>query len=255
MATITAVSAVVTFEREESERVLVVEDEEDLRNLVTFSVRQAGFTVDSAGTGRDAITAARAHHPTVVVLDLMLPDMLGTAVCGLLRHDPRLNEVGILMLTARGSESDRIHGLESGADDYMVKPFNVRELVLRVRTLAKRARDSRIARASQGVHKTLRWGGIEIEPARHRVAIDGAPVSLRPLELKLLVTFVASPGTLFTRADLMRDVWGVEGESDSRTVDTHVRRLRERLGAYEYALETAHGLGYRWREEPVVAGG
>jgi two-component system phosphate regulon response regulator PhoB len=239
--------------REEAERVLVVDAEEDARNLVAFNVRQAGFTVDTAGNGRDGITAARALQPTVVVLEQMLPDMLGTAVCGLLRHDPRLNEVGILMLTARGSAADRIHGLEAGADDYMVKPFHVREVVLRVRSLAKRARDSRIARASEGAHRTLKWGDIEIEPARHRVAIGGQPVSLRPLELRLLVTFVASPGTLFTRADLMRDVWGAEGESDSRTVDTHVRRLRERLGTRGHALETAHGLGYRWREDPGPA--
>jgi DNA-binding response OmpR family regulator len=248
-----SVSAAVSPLRDEVERVLVVDDEEDLRNLVAFSVREAGFIVDSAANGRDAIAAARANRPSVVVLDLMLPDMLGTAVCGALRHDPKLNEVGILMLTARGSEHDRIHGLEAGADDYIVKPFSPRELVLRVRSLAKRARDSRIARANQESLRLLRWKGLEIEPARHRVAIDGALLNLRPLELKLLVTFVAAPGTLFTRADLMRLVWGVEGQTDSRTVDTHVRRLRERLGEYGQAIETAHGLGYRWREEEVLA--
>jgi two-component system phosphate regulon response regulator PhoB len=242
------VSAVVSGEHE-VERILVVDDEDDLRNLVSFSVEQAGFVVDSAATGRDAIAAARAQPPAVVVLDLMLPDMLGTAVCGAFRHDPRLADVGILMLTARGGEDDRIHGLEAGADDYIVKPFNVRELVLRVRSLAKRARDSRVARVSQDGPRVLRWKGIEIEPARYLVRIDGQVASLRPLELKLLSMFVGSPGTTFTRADLMRDVWGSDTTSDSRTVDTHVRRLRERLGVYGAALETAHGIGYRWQED------
>jgi two-component system phosphate regulon response regulator PhoB len=126
-----------------ADRVLVDDDEEDLRNLIVFNVRDAGFEVDAASTGAGALAAARAHRPQVVVLDLMLPDTLGTAVCAALRHDPQLADIGILMLTARGSESDRIQGLEAGADDYVVKPFNVRELVLRVRALANRGKATR----------------------------------------------------------------------------------------------------------------
>ncbi len=232
----------------EADRVLVVDDEDDLRNLVVFNVRNAGFDVQSARNGLDALAAARAHRPAVVVLDLMLPDMLGTAVCAALRHDSELADVGILMLTARGGEYDRIQGLESGADDYVVKPFNVRELVLRIRALANRSRNGRGSKAARA--KVLRWRGIEVEVARHRVSLDGAVLSLRPLEYKLLTTLLGSPGTLFSRADLMRLIWGAEEDSDSRTVDTHVRRLRERLGDYGSALETVHRFGYRWQEDP-----
>jgi DNA-binding response OmpR family regulator len=232
---------------DEIDRVLVVDDEEDLRNLISFNVRSAGFVVDAAATGIAALTTARATRPAVIVLDLMLPDMLGTAVCSAIRHDPDLADVGILMLTARGGDYDRIEGLEAGADDYVVKPFNVRELVLRVRALAKRYRNARLAKVSRP--KVYRWRGLEVEVARHRVVLDGAPLSLRPLEFKLLATLLGSPGTLYSRSDLMRLVWGTEEESDSRTVDTHVRRLRERLGSYGHALETVHRFGYRWRED------
>ncbi len=230
----------------ENERVLVVDDEDDLRNLVVFNVRNAGFEVQSARSGIEALTMARANKPSVIVLDLMLPDMLGTAVCSALRHDPDLAEVGILMLTARGGDYDRIQGLEAGADDYVVKPFNVRELVLRVRALAKRSRAAQDVKEPRP--KVLRWRGLEVELARHRVSLDGAPLSLRPLEYKLLVTFLQSAGTILSRAELMRLVWGTEEETDSRTVDTHVRRLRERLGPYGQALETVHRFGYRWQD-------
>jgi two-component system phosphate regulon response regulator PhoB len=235
----------------EADRVLVVDDEDDLRNLVVFNVRSAGFEVDSAGTGLAALAAARANKPSVVVLDLMLPDMLGTAVCAAFRHDPELADVGILMLTARGGEYDRIQGLEAGADDYVVKPFNVRELVLRVRALAKRSRGAPGLKSARD--KVLRWQGLEVETARHRVTVDGALLALRPLEYKLLITLLAGPGTIHSRADLMRVVWGIEEETDSRTVDTHVRRLRERLGPYGYALETVHRFGYRWQDAAAVA--
>jgi two-component system phosphate regulon response regulator PhoB len=243
------VSAVSSARAKGADRVLVVDDEADLRDLVAFTVREAGFVVDSVGTGREALDAARAEPPAVVVLDLMLPDMLGTAVCGALRHDPVLSDVGILMLTARGGELDRVEGLEAGADDYLVKPFNARELVLRVRTLVRRTRDSRIARASQERPSLLKWRGIELDVRRHRVEIDAVPITLRPLELKLLATFLGAPGTVFSRPDLLRLVWGIDEPTDSRTVDTHIRRLRERLGAYSGAIETAHGFGYRLKDE------
>jgi two-component system phosphate regulon response regulator PhoB len=238
---------------DEAERVLVVDDDDDLRNLVLFNVREAGFVADGAATGLAGLSAARANRPAVVVLDLMLPDMLGTAVCSAIRHDPTLGGVGILMLTARAGEYDRIVGLEAGADDYVVKPFNVREVVLRVRALAKRAADSRLVREAAERASVYRWQGLEVEVARHRVVLDGTALTLRPLEFKLLTTLLASPGTIFSRADLMRQVWGIEEESDSRTVDTHVRRLRERLGPYGPAVETVHRFGYRWRETPPSA--
>jgi two-component system phosphate regulon response regulator PhoB len=247
-------SALPAAPLEEPDRVLVVDDEEDLRNLVAFNVKSAGFLVDSTSTGQGALAAVRAAKPAVVVLDLMLPDMLGTAVCAAIRHDPTLPDVGILMLTARGGDYDRIQGLEAGADDYVVKPFNVRELVLRVRALAKRARTARLAKASRP--KVYTWRALEVDVPRHRVAIDGAPLTLRPLEFKLLATLLSAPGTIFSRAELLQSVWGIEEESDSRTVDTHVRRLRERLADYGTALETVHRFGYRWQDgrDDVAAG-
>ena len=232
----------------EMPRVLVIDDEADLRNLIVYGLQGAGFTVDAAANGREALSLARTMHPAVVVLDLMLPDMLGTAVCSALRHDPDLADVGVLMLTARGSEVDRINGLESGADDYVVKPFNVRELVLRVRALAKRTRDARVARAAQGRGKTLRWRDLEVDLLRHRVFRDQKPLDLRPLEFKLLAALMGQPGVALSRAELLRDVWGIEEATDTRTVDTHVRRLRDRLGDYGDAVETVQRLGYRWRE-------
>jgi two-component system phosphate regulon response regulator PhoB len=206
-------------------RVLVVDDEADLRDLVAFNLRQAGFAVETAGTGQCALDSARASHPAVVVLDLTLPDMLGTAVCAALREEPELLDVGILMFTACGTEDERITGLAH----------------------------SRIARQVLNKPKTHRWNGIEIDMNRHRVTVDNVPLSLRRLEFKLLATLLPAAGTIFSRADLMRIIWGVEGQSDSRTVDTHVRRLRERLGGYGEAIETVVGLGYRWREHHVDA--
>ena len=241
-------NAAISAQRDEAERVLVIDDEGDLRDLVIFNIRSAGFTAEGAATGQEGLSAARARRPAVIVLDLMLPDMLGTAVCSAIRHDPTLAGVGILMLTARGGEYDRIEGLEAGADDYVVKPFNVRELVLRVRSLAKRVAETRIARESAGRAPAYSCQGLEVEVARHRVTLDGALLALRPLEFKLLATLLASQGTIFSRADLLRLVWGIEEESDSRTVDTHVRRLRERIGPYGEMLETVHRFGYRWRE-------
>jgi two-component system phosphate regulon response regulator PhoB len=230
------------------ETVLVVEDEADLQQLIAFHVRNAGFAVELARTGEAALARAKETHPLVVVLDLMLPDMLGTAVCGAIRHTPSLRDVGVLMVTARTSENDRIEGLEAGADDYLGKPFNVRELVLRVQSLAKRTRDVRAARsAPSGV--TLTWRGIEVDLKRHRVTLDGVDHPLRPLELKLLVTFLSEPDRTLTRADLLKTVWGIDEETDTRTVDTHVRRLREGLGVYGAAIETVYRSGYRLRRE------
>ncbi len=230
--------------------VLVVDDEEDLRGLLTFNLRQAGFHVDAVETGGDALAAAARTRPSVVVLDLMLPDISGTEVCRKLRADAELADAAILMLTARGDEYDRVLGFEVGADDYVVKPFSVRELVMRVRGLATRAQERRRARGAGDEGKRLAWRGLSIDPVRHRVTADGVELVLRPLEYKLLAVFVEHPGRVLSRTDLLQEVWGVSPDTNTRTVDTHVRRLRERLGAYSEAIETVHGFGYRLRELP-----
>jgi len=228
--------------------VLVVDDEEDIRRLVSFNLDEAGFRVEAVDTGAGALAAAARLAPSVIVLDLMLPDISGTEVCRRLRADPALADAAVLMLTARGDEYDRVLGFEVGADDYVVKPFSVRELVMRVKGLAVRARERRLARGANDEGKRLRWRGLEIDPTRHRVTIDGSELALRPLEYKLLAIFIEHPGRVFSRTELLQEVWGISPETNTRTVDTHIRRLRERLAAYSEAIETVHGFGYRLRD-------
>jgi two-component system phosphate regulon response regulator PhoB len=233
-----------------AERILIVDDEPDLQRLVLFNLREAGFEVEAVGTGKEVVTKAHAFDPQVVILDLMLPDIPGTEVCRQLRSEPALADVAILMLTARADEYDRVLGFEVGADDYVVKPFSVRELVMRVKGMARRFQERRSARAisqSQG-HPIFKWRGLELDPVRHRIFLDGAEASLRPLEFKLITIFLEHPGRMFTRAELLEEVWGVSGDMSTRTVDTHVRRLRERLGSYGEAVQTLHGFGYRLRD-------
>ncbi|HEY8088352.1 MAG TPA: winged helix-turn-helix domain-containing protein, partial [Polyangiaceae bacterium] len=179
---------------------------------------------------------------------LNLPDVSGIDVCRSLRADPALRELPVLMLTARGGEVDRVVGFEVGADDYVVKPFSVRELVMRVKALARRTAERRAARATTGSDRKLRWKGLELDPVRHRVFVDDVEQQLRPLEFKLIQVLLEHPGRVFTRGQLLEEVWGISGEASSRTVDTHVRRLRERLGVYGEAVETVHGFGYRLKE-------
>jgi two-component system, OmpR family, phosphate regulon response regulator PhoB len=231
-----------------SDRVLVVDDEDDIRRLVSFNLTEAGFEVETVDTGEAAMVAAVRSPPSVLVLDLMLPDVSGTEVCRRMRADPELADAAILMLTARGDEYDRVLGFEVGADDYVVKPFSVRELVMRVKGLAVRARERKLARGARDEGKRLSWKGLEIDPARHRVTLDGAELALRPLEYKLLAIFLEHPGMVYSRTDLLSEVWGISPDTNTRTVDTHVRRLRERLGVYSEAIETVHGFGYRLRE-------
>lgn len=228
--------------------VLVVDDDEDIRRLVSFNLDEVGFHVEAVEDGTSALSAAMRFKPAVVVLDLMLPDRSGTEVCRQLRADPELGDAAILMLTARGDEYDRVLGFEVGADDYVVKPFSVRELVMRVKGLAVRARERRLARGASDEGKRLRWRGLEMDPIRHRVTIDGGELGLRPLEFKLLAIFIEHPGRVFSRTDLLQEVWGISPETNTRTVDTHIRRLRERLAAYSEAIETVHGFGYRLRD-------
>ena len=228
--------------------VLLVDDELDLRELLLFNLREAGFAVTAVATAAEGLDAAERLDPAVVVLDLMLPDLPGTEVCRRLRAHPSLGDVAILMLTARGDERDRVLGFEVGADDYVVKPFSVRELVLRVRALARRSAERRLARGAVDQGRRLRYRGLSLDPVRHRVYADGAELSLRPLEYKLLLLLIEHPGQVFRRAELLREVWSITAEINTRTVDTHVRRLRDHLGAYGEAIETVHGHGYRLRE-------
>jgi two-component system phosphate regulon response regulator PhoB len=229
-------------------RVVIIEDERDVSRLLEFNLRGASFAVDVAATGADGLAAVRAKSPDVVILDLMLPDQSGYDVCKAIRADTEIAETGVLMLTAKGEAEDRILGLEVGADDYVVKPFVVREVVLRVTALANRLAERR-ARAHTSTGAPLKAGPIELDPVTHDVRIHGTPTQLRPLEYKLLQLLVSDPGRVFSREELLEQVWEMRGDINTRTVDVHVRRLRVSLGPAADVIETVHGFGYRARRE------
>jgi two-component system, OmpR family, phosphate regulon response regulator PhoB len=232
------------------ERVLVIDDEPDLARLLVFNLEEMGFATEAVTTGGDGLAAAARLRPEVIVLDLMLPDQPGTEVCRTLRNNPALADTAVLMLTARSDDYDRVLGFEVGADDYVTKPYNVKEVCLRVRALARRVADLRKARAPSVEEDAdlRRWRGLEVDVRRHRVRIDGAEMVLRPLEFRLLALFLGEPGRVFSRDDILTEVWGSDTEVSPRTIDVHVRRLRERLGPYGEAIETVHGFGYRLAE-------
>jgi two-component system phosphate regulon response regulator PhoB len=226
-----------------SKRILVVEDEKDVVDLLSLNLRKAGgFVVSSASDGATGLTKARDEKPDFIILDLMLPKMSGLEVCKILKTDAATRQIPVLMLTAKAEEIDRIVGLELGADDYVVKPFSPREVILRIKAILRRG-DGKEA------EERLTAGAITIDPARHQVSVNGKPVSLTSLEFKLLRTLMQRRGRVQERDRLLNEVWGYESVIDTRTVDTHVRRLREKLGKAGDIVETVRGFGYRVREK------
>jgi two-component system phosphate regulon response regulator PhoB len=220
--------------------VLLVDDERDLLSLLDFNLRAAGFETVLATTGEQAISQLRRRVPDLVLLDLMLPDVPGTEICRQIKGDPRTKHVPVVMLTAKGEEVDRVVGFEIGADDYVTKPFSVRELVLRLKAVVRRAGQGKTSeRPPEQV------GPIRVDVDAHRVYVDGAEVTLTPLEFKLLSTLMARLGRVQSREQLLEDVWEMSSEVETRTVDTHVKRLREKLGSGRDLLETVRGIGYR----------
>jgi two-component system phosphate regulon response regulator PhoB len=230
-------------------RVVIIEDEHDVARLLEYNLKSAGFEVTAAATGAEGLAAIRATPPDVVILDLMLPDQSGYDVCKAIRADTAISDTGVLMLTAKGEVEDRILGLEVGADDYVVKPFVVREVVLRVTAIANRLAERRARPASGDPSGVLKVGPIELDPVTHDVRINGAPTQLRPLEYKLLQLLVSDPGRVFSREELLEQVWEMRGDINTRTVDVHVRRLRVSLGVAADVVETVHGFGYRAKRE------
>lgn len=220
-------------------RILLVDDEADTIEVLGYKLREAGYEVLPAADGREALAKARSERPALIVLDLMLPEIDGLDVCRLLKRDPATASIPIIMLTAKAAETDRIVGLEIGADDYVTKPFSPRELVLRIKKLLARARGA----ADAGTH--VRIGELELDSSRHSVLVQGKPVDLTATEFKLLEVLVGRRGRVQARDRLLADVWGYENPIDTRTVDTHMRRLRERLGPAAHLLETVRGVGYR----------
>ena len=223
--------------------ILIVDDESDLVDTLAYSLRREGYRTDTALTGGAALSAAERETPDLIILDLMLPDISGTEVCRRLRAAPATREVPVIMLTARGEEIDRVVGFEVGADDYVVKPFSVRELVLRIAAIL---RGSTRGSAEKGVS----FGILRLDHERHQVWVDDEQVTPTALEFKLLATLLERKGRVQSRDVLLADVWGTDISVTTRTVDTHVKRLREKLGRAGAYVETVRGVGYRFRENP-----
>ncbi len=225
-----------------AQRILVVDDEPDLLELVRFNLVQAGYIVDTAEAGEEGLSKARRAVPDLIVLDVMLPDLPGTEVCRRLRAEPSLAETPVLMLTAKSEEVDRVVGFEIGADDYVTKPFSPRELTLRIQAILRR---SGTPREEQDV---LEHGTLRIDRDRHRCWVLDEPVSLTAKEFRLLSSLMSRAGRVMTRDSLLDEVWGSDITVTTRTIDTHLKRLREKLGDAGDLIETVRGVGYRFAE-------
>ena len=230
-------------------RVLVIEDEPDLALTLAYNLKKAGYEAWAEGTGAGGVARALEVSPDLVLLDIMLPDTTGFEVCKALKADPRTAQAPVLMLTARGEELDRVQGFEVGAEDYVLKPFSVRELLLRIKVILRRA-----AQVEPPPSDEVVFGPLRLNLASHQAWVEGEEVPLTVLELKLLSTLIARRGKTQSRAALLADVWGYEAEVTSelttRTVDTHIKRLREKIGVAGELVETIRGVGYRCRRLP-----
>ncbi len=223
-------------------KILIVDDEPDVLELVGFNLRKAGFEIVTAANGAEALKQARDASPDLIVLDLMMPEIDGLEVSKLLRGDASLSDIPIIMLTAKASESDRILGLELGADDYLTKPFSPRELLLRIKNLLGRPRTTPDM-------DVIQVGSLSIDLPRHHVTVAGRRIDLTATEFRLITVLAQRCGRVQPREQLLRDVWEYNSLIDTRTVDTHMRRLREKLGPAAGYLHTVRGVGYRFVEE------
>lgn len=226
-------------------KILVVEDERDIAALVAYHLTKEGYRVRTAEGGNEALEAVAAERPDLIVLDLMLPGFSGYEVLQEMRRKPELQEVPIIVLTARREEADRIKGFELGADDYLTKPFSPRELVLRVGAVLRRAQAPPVA----GAARTLRGGGIVVDLNAMNVSVDGKTLDLTPTEYRLLVSLLERRGRVQSRRQLLEAAWDVHARIETRTVDMHVQRLRTKLGNAGHWIETVRGFGYRFRGE------
>jgi len=228
-----------------TQRILVVEDEPDLVRLLEFNLTQAGYEVQAVQRASDALKAAQADPPDLVLLDLMLPDGSGTDVCRVLKTTPATRAVPVIMVTARGEEIDRVVGFEIGADDYVVKPFSVRELILRVKAILRRSEGDVPAGEAEMV-----FGCLRIDRGAHRVFVSEREVVLTALEFRLLITLIERKNRVQSRDTLLSDVWGLHMHVETRTVDTHIKRLREKLSEAGEYVQTVRGVGYRFAANP-----
>ncbi len=224
-------------------KILVVDDEPDALELIEFNLKSAGYDVVTALDGEEALKKARDLLPHLIILDLMLPEVDGIEVCKILRRDQRTSGIPIIMLTAKAAEVDRVLGLELGADDYVTKPFSPRELILRVKRLL-RSNEVLVEKTDR-----IEWKELSVDIPRHQAMVKGKPVDLTATEFKLLTILAQRRGRVQSRDQLLQDVWEYDNLIDTRTVDTHMRRLREKLGVASKYLDTVRGVGYRFVEE------
>lgn len=232
----------------DKKKILVVDDEPDVIDLVAYHLRAKGFHVETLNDATASIAKARGFQPDLVILDIMMPDLSGIQVCRILRADPKLARVPIIFLTAKAEPHDRIEGLESGADDYLSKPFSPKELVLRVESILRR-----VSAPPPPASTKLRVGEILLDAEKHHVTVRGEPLELTATEFKLLRLMMERQGRVQTREHLLLNVWNYSTEIETRTVDTHMRRLREKLGSEAAWVETIRGVGYRIAEKKLPA--
>lgn len=227
-------------------RLLLIEDDKDIAELVEYNLRQEKMAVEIARTGNEGLAKARRALPDLVILDLMLPDVGGLEICRALKGDPKTKQIPVMMLTAKGEEVDRIVGFEVGADDYLTKPFSPRELVLRVKAIVRRLKE----KEGSTPQMPQAFGSLKIDPARFQVMVGSKEIRLTATEFKLLQHLLANKGRVSTRDSLLDRVWGYDAALTTRTVDTHVKRLRQKLGRAGDYIETLRGVGYRFSEKP-----
>jgi phosphate regulon transcriptional regulator PhoB len=225
------------------ERILIVEDDKNISKLVKFNLEKANYDCAIAVSGEKALEALDDRSADLIILDIMLPGMDGYEICRTIKAKEELKNIPIIMLTAKGEEVDRIVGLELGADDYIVKPFSPRELVLRVKAILKRGK------TESAKKDILVAGGIAVDMPKHKVTVKDKVIDLTRMEFKLLVTLMERRSRVQTRGRLLSDVWDMDSSIDTRTIDTHIKRLREKLGKPGDLIETVRGFGYRFKEE------
>lgn len=228
-----------------AQSILIIEDDPDIAELISYQLKQAKYMTEIASDGEKGLKAIERGLPAMIILDLMLPGRDGIEICQLLKKGPKTKQIPILMVTAKGEEADRITGFEVGADDYLPKPFSPRELVLRVQAIFKRMK---AGNEPPKLGDPLRFGELHVDPTRHEVSFRDALIPLTLLEFRLLYYLMERKGKVADRDTLLNQVWGYDPALTTRTVDTHVKRLRQKLGDAGGPLETIRGLGYRWRE-------